>query len=107
MGVKRDEHLLGGLKLRKVIESCNFRTSFKIIGWFKLNTKNVYEILLSMQDSVEETATNWSCIHVHDVREDLAMSRLHFACICLYQVFEYHMEFLETFGCIWSSKGGD
>ncbi|KAG5375065.1 hypothetical protein IGI04_039661 [Brassica rapa subsp. trilocularis] len=22
-------------------------------------------------------------------------------------VFEYHMEFLETFGCIWSSKGGD
>ncbi|KAG5398540.1 hypothetical protein IGI04_020354 [Brassica rapa subsp. trilocularis] len=34
------------------------------------------------------------------------MSRLHFACICLYQVFEYHMEFLETFGCIWSSKRG-
>ncbi|KAG5383536.1 hypothetical protein IGI04_035006 [Brassica rapa subsp. trilocularis] len=33
-----------------------------------------------------------------------AMSRLHFAYICLYQVFEYHMEFLETFGCIWSSK---
>ncbi|KAG5405730.1 hypothetical protein IGI04_011849, partial [Brassica rapa subsp. trilocularis] len=32
------------------------------------------------------------------------MSRLHFAYICLYQVFEYHMEFLETFGCIWSSK---
>ncbi|KAG5396047.1 hypothetical protein IGI04_017861 [Brassica rapa subsp. trilocularis] len=24
--------------------------------------------------------------------------------ICI--VFEYHMEFLETFGCIWSSKGG-
>ena len=32
------------------------------------------------------------------------MFRLHFAYICLYQVFEYHMEFLETFGCIWSSK---
>ncbi|KAG5406411.1 hypothetical protein IGI04_012530 [Brassica rapa subsp. trilocularis] len=32
------------------------------------------------------------------------MFRLHFAYICLYQVFEYHMEFLETFGCIWSSR---
>ncbi|KAG5397990.1 hypothetical protein IGI04_019804 [Brassica rapa subsp. trilocularis] len=32
------------------------------------------------------------------------MSKLHFAYICLYQVFEYHMEFLETFGYIWSSK---
>ncbi|KAG5400706.1 hypothetical protein IGI04_015313 [Brassica rapa subsp. trilocularis] len=35
------------------------------------------------------------------------MFRLHFAYICLYQVFEYHMEFLETFGCIWSSKESD
>ena len=26
------------------------------------------------------------------------MFRLHFAYICLYQIFEYHMEFLETFG---------
>ncbi|KAF3522232.1 hypothetical protein F2Q69_00049437 [Brassica cretica] len=25
----------------------------------------------------------------------------------LYQVLEYHMEFLETFGCIWSSKESD
>ncbi|KAF3548577.1 hypothetical protein DY000_02005691 [Brassica cretica] len=32
------------------------------------------------------------------------MSRLHFAYICLYQVLEYHMEFLEAFECIWSSK---
>ncbi|KAF3569124.1 hypothetical protein DY000_02016556 [Brassica cretica] len=32
------------------------------------------------------------------------MSRLHFAYICLYYVLEYHMESLETFGCIWSSK---
>ncbi|KAG5379056.1 hypothetical protein IGI04_026898, partial [Brassica rapa subsp. trilocularis] len=40
-------------------------------------------------------------------REDLDMFRLHFAYICLYQVFEYHMEFLETFGCIWSSKESD
>ncbi|KAF3525060.1 hypothetical protein F2Q69_00048298 [Brassica cretica] len=32
------------------------------------------------------------------------MSRLHFAYICLYQVLEYHMESLETLGCIWSSK---
>ncbi|CDY11072.1 BnaC06g23240D [Brassica napus] len=24
--------------------------------------------------------------------------------LCLYQVLEYHMEFLEAFGCIWSSK---
>ncbi|KAG5398101.1 hypothetical protein IGI04_019915 [Brassica rapa subsp. trilocularis] len=32
------------------------------------------------------------------------MFRLHFAYMSLYQVLEYHMEFLETFGCIWSSK---
>ena len=45
--------------------------------------------------------------HFHHIDQDLDMFRLHFAYICLYQVFEYHMEFLETFGCIWSSKGGD
>lgn len=39
----------------KIIGSCNFTTSFKIIGWFKLNTKNVYEILLSLQVSVNES----------------------------------------------------
>ena len=43
-------------------------------------------------------------VHFHHIDQDLAMSRLHFAYICLYQVLEYHMEFLETFGCIWSSK---
>ena len=32
------------------------------------------------------------------------MFRLNFAYMSLYQVLEYHMEFLETFGCIWSSK---
>jgi len=32
------------------------------------------------------------------------MFRLHFAYMSLYQVLEYHMEFLEAFGCIWSSK---
>ncbi|KAG5385148.1 hypothetical protein IGI04_036618 [Brassica rapa subsp. trilocularis] len=32
------------------------------------------------------------------------MFRLHFAYMSPYQVLEYHMEFLETFGCIWSSK---
>ncbi|KAG5393885.1 hypothetical protein IGI04_023848 [Brassica rapa subsp. trilocularis] len=32
------------------------------------------------------------------------MFRLHFAYMSLYQVLEYHMEFLRTFGCIWSSK---
>ncbi|WZZ50796.1 hypothetical protein YC2023_050903 [Brassica napus] len=32
------------------------------------------------------------------------MFRLHFAYMSLYQVLEYHMEFLEKFGCIWSSK---
>ncbi|KAF3539784.1 hypothetical protein F2Q69_00021965 [Brassica cretica] len=32
------------------------------------------------------------------------MLRLHFAYMSPYQVLEYHMEFLETFGCIWSSK---
>ena len=32
------------------------------------------------------------------------MSSLHFAYICLYYVLEYHMEFLETFMCIWSSR---
>ncbi|KAF3578222.1 hypothetical protein DY000_02033383 [Brassica cretica] len=32
------------------------------------------------------------------------MFRLHFAYMSLYQVLEYHMEFLETFGCVWSSK---
>ncbi|KAG5393661.1 hypothetical protein IGI04_023624 [Brassica rapa subsp. trilocularis] len=30
--------------------------------------------------------------------------KLHFAYMSPYQVLEYHMEFLETFGCIWSSK---
>ena len=45
-------------------------------------------------------------IHVHfdHIDQDLAMFRLHFAYMSLYQVLEYHMEFLETFGCIWSSK---
>lgn len=42
--------------------------------------------------------------HFHHIDQDLDMFKLHFAYICLYQVFEYHMEFLETFGCIWSSK---
>ncbi|KAF2611992.1 hypothetical protein F2Q70_00007640 [Brassica cretica] len=32
------------------------------------------------------------------------MFRLHFAYMSLYQVLEYHMEFFETFGCVWSSK---
>ncbi|KAF3510408.1 hypothetical protein F2Q69_00004874 [Brassica cretica] len=32
------------------------------------------------------------------------MLRLHFACMSPYQVLEYHMEFLETFGCNWSPK---
>uniref|UniRef100_A0A0D3CEK8 Uncharacterized protein n=1 Tax=Brassica oleracea var. oleracea TaxID=109376 RepID=A0A0D3CEK8_BRAOL len=32
------------------------------------------------------------------------MFRLHFAYMSLYQVLECHMEFLGTFGCIWSSK---
>ena len=32
------------------------------------------------------------------------MFRLHFAYMSLYQVLEYHMKFLEAFGCIWSSK---
>ncbi|KAF3591461.1 hypothetical protein DY000_02021495 [Brassica cretica] len=32
------------------------------------------------------------------------MFRLHFAYMSLYQVLEYQMEFLEIFGCIWSSK---
>ncbi|KAF3556120.1 hypothetical protein F2Q69_00014561 [Brassica cretica] len=32
------------------------------------------------------------------------MFRLHFAYMSPYQVLEYQMEFLETFGCIWSSK---
>ena len=32
------------------------------------------------------------------------MFRLHFAYMSLYQVLEYHIEFLEAFGCIWSSK---
>ena len=32
------------------------------------------------------------------------MFRLHFAYMSFYQVLEYHMEFLETFGCIRSSK---
>ena len=32
------------------------------------------------------------------------MFRLHFAYMSPYQVLEYHMEFLETFGCNWSSK---
>ncbi|KAG5415374.1 hypothetical protein IGI04_002941 [Brassica rapa subsp. trilocularis] len=32
------------------------------------------------------------------------MFRLYFAYMSPYQVLEYHMEFLETFGCIWSSK---
>ncbi|KAG5387400.1 hypothetical protein IGI04_038870 [Brassica rapa subsp. trilocularis] len=35
------------------------------------------------------------------------MSRLHFACICLYQVFEYHMEFLETFGTAGATSRSD
>ncbi|WZZ77294.1 hypothetical protein YC2023_097866 [Brassica napus] len=32
------------------------------------------------------------------------MFRLHFAYMSPYQVLEYHMEFLETFGCNWSPK---
>ncbi|KAF3508474.1 hypothetical protein F2Q69_00005070 [Brassica cretica] len=32
------------------------------------------------------------------------MFRLHFAYMSPYQILEYHMKFLETFGCIWSSK---
>ncbi|CAG7880238.1 unnamed protein product [Brassica rapa] len=32
------------------------------------------------------------------------MFRLHFAYMSPYQVLEYHMEFLETLGGIWSSK---
>ncbi|KAF2613660.1 hypothetical protein F2Q70_00010902 [Brassica cretica] len=32
------------------------------------------------------------------------MFRLHSVYMSLYQVLEYHMEFLETFGCVWSSK---
>ncbi|KAF3600031.1 hypothetical protein F2Q69_00038082 [Brassica cretica] len=35
------------------------------------------------------------------------MFRLHFAYMSPYQILEYHMEFLETFGCIWSSKESD
>ena len=32
------------------------------------------------------------------------MFRLHFAYMSPYQVLEYHIEFLETFGCNWSPK---
>ncbi|KAL0663285.1 hypothetical protein Bca4012_100122 [Brassica carinata] len=32
------------------------------------------------------------------------MFRVHFAYMSPYQVLEYHMEFLETFGCNWSPK---
>ncbi|WZZ20775.1 hypothetical protein YC2023_122162 [Brassica napus] len=35
---------------------------------------------------------------------DLAMFRLYFAYMSPYQVLEYHIEFLETFGGIWRSK---
>ena len=42
--------------------------------------------------------------HFHHIDQDLAMFRLHFAYMSPYQVFEYHMEFLETLGGIWSSK---
>ena len=43
-------------------------------------------------------------VHFDHIDYDLAMFRLHFAYMSPYQVLEYHMEFLETFGYIWSSK---
>ncbi|KAF2538379.1 hypothetical protein F2Q68_00022756 [Brassica cretica] len=76
-------------------------TSSKMHGQIYIPEINWTLMLLCLSVTVGFRDTK----HISNASDyDLVMSRLYFAYICLYQVLEYHMEFLETLRCIWSSK---